>query len=105
MEEVVVSAALAIHVGEDWRAQEWNGKKVYPNCLIISSPPPARHHSLMHPLSDHGIRIGPDQQGFLTSKGRFVSRKEAMGIAIKSNQPRVSETLNPDADLFSEDLW
>lgn len=45
------------------------------------------------------------EQGFLTNKGRFVGRKEAMKIAKAQNQViRLSGSPNPDI-LFSEDLY
>lgn len=45
------------------------------------------------------------EQGFLTNKGRFVGRKEAMKIAKAQNQViRLSGSSNPDI-LFSEDLY
>lgn len=45
------------------------------------------------------------EQGFLTNKGRFVDRKEAMEIAKAQNQViRLSGSPNPDI-LFSEDLY
>lgn len=60
-----------------------------------------RHHDIMQ-------RFGKDElilteQGFYTSKGRYVDRKEARHIAIKAGQinnvPKLSER------LFSEDLY
>lgn len=51
-----------------------------------------------HALLDWG-------QGFLTNKGRFVSREEAMKIAKEQNQIiRLSGSPNSDI-LFSEDLY
>lgn len=51
-----------------------------------------------HPLLDW-------EQGFLTNKGRFVNRKEAMKIAKEQNQViRLSGSPNSDM-LFSEDLY
>ena len=45
------------------------------------------------------------EQGFLTNKGRFVGREEAMKIAKEQNQViRLSGSLNSDI-LFSEDLY
>lgn len=45
------------------------------------------------------------EQGFLTNKGRFVNRKEAMEIAKAQNQViRLSGSPNSDI-LFSEDLY
>lgn len=86
----------------------WRGVRSYPDFLTISAPPPARHGTLMHPFFDYHERaIGPGAQGFLTSTGRYVDRREAQQIAISSNQPRVAD--NPTWDqldeLYSEDLW
>lgn len=51
-----------------------------------------------HPLLDW-------EQGFLTNKGRFVGRNEAMKIAKAQNQViRLSGSPNSDM-LFSEDLY
>ena len=48
------------------------------------------------------------EQGFLTNKYRFVSRKEAWDIAIQQNQiKRLCPTgsTNPNPKLFSEMLY
>lgn len=47
----------------------------------------------------------PQDQGFYTSKGRFVDRKEALEIAIKSQQVKEEECHNTTIGLFSEDLY
>lgn len=45
------------------------------------------------------------EQGFITNKGRFVSRQEALKIAQANNQMRrYSSGKNPNM-LFSEDLY
>lgn len=44
----------------------------------------------------------PNDQGFYTSKGRFVDRKEAMIIAKEAGQVNVD---NNSINLFSEDLY
>lgn len=44
-------------------------------------------------------------QGFYTSKGRFVDRKEAMQIAIECGQVLEKNLHNPSIGLFSEDLY
>lgn len=41
-----------------------------------------------------------DDQGFMTSKGRYVQRDEAAKIAFNANQIE-----KPTPYLFSEDLW
>lgn len=77
---------------------------VYHGC-VISLPKPARHHTILHSLSLMGIDamlIHGDNQGFITSEGRYVNRVEAFGIAYKAEQiPRGSK----GPQLFSEDLW
>lgn len=76
---------------------------LFNNGLTISMPPPARHHTLLNALDDSTVeRILPDDQGFLTSAGRFVGRREAARIAVTAEQ-----TLEPKwgAELYSEDLW
>ena len=70
--------------------------------IIVSAPPPARHHNLFVAYS----RLGkPDESGFLTSAGRFVGRREAMQIADLSGQ--LLDRPDPIAppELYSEDLW
>lgn len=42
-------------------------------------------------------------QGFLTSKGRFVNRREAFQIALAAGQ--IDESAGVDRELFSEDLY
>lgn len=44
-----------------------------------------------------------DHQGFLTSKGTFVNRKDAAKIALESGQ--IKELNYSETELFSEDLY
>ena len=46
----------------------------------------------------------PDHQGFLTSKGRFVDRKEALKIALENDQV-IDRTQIRGETLYSEDLY
>ncbi len=72
---------------------------------IFSLPAPARHgHCMYHPFVMHqwGGNILPDEQGFLTSAGRFVDRKEAAQIAVTAGQIEAPQW---GCRLFSEDLW
>ncbi len=48
--------------------------------------------------------IGEHVQGFLTSKNRFVDRKEALIIALKMNQVKDINDIRGD-NLYSEDLY
>lgn len=47
---------------------------------------------------------GENEQGFLTSKNRFVSREEALQIALNENQVIDITQIRGDR-LFSEDLY
>lgn len=75
----------------------------YGDTITVSAPAPFRHFHLLHPLAIAGIEISPDDQGFITSVGRYVGREEALDIVLKSGQPMTGE---PRAGmLFSEDVW
>lgn len=45
-----------------------------------------------------------EHQGFLTTKGRFIDREEAMAVALAQGQVQRGET-HRDDELFSEDLY
>ena len=62
-----------------------------------------RHHDIMIRFQGEVSRK-PDDQGFYTSKGRFVSREEGLRIARESGQCG-ENTSNPLWGLFSEDLY
>jgi len=72
--------------------------------LVLSLPPPARHHTIMHALDAQMIdpMVYPDDQGFLTSEGAFVGRRDAARIAVAAGQVAAPKW---GPDLFSEDLW
>lgn len=75
-----------------------------------------RHHDIRNRFGDE-VSCSPKDQGFYTSKGRFVDRREAMRIACECGQvdlppERVCLTRLIDDepvlsynDLFSEDLY
>lgn len=70
--------------------------------LVVMLPQPARHADVLRPLfaitKEH---VQADDQGFLTSSGRFVERREATRVAFAAGQIAVPRC----GDLFSEDLW
>lgn len=73
--------------------------------LVLSLPSPARHHTIINGATQN-LEMKPPilgTQGFMTSTGRFVNRKEACFIATEANQITV-KTGNAD-ELYSEDLW
>lgn len=47
--------------------------------------------------------LGEVEQGFLTSKNRFVDRKEAWNIAKQADQ--IIKVSGGEGTLYSEDLW
>lgn len=74
---------------------------------IVSLPPPARHHTILHSML---LTMGIDDdklieplQGFLTSDGQYVNRVEAFYIAQKAGQLKRNTSGAPE--LYSEDLW
>lgn len=69
--------------------------------MVYSLPRPARHHHILHAMPEMGRSPSRSMQGFLTSTGRFVGRRQARVIAIRAGQVEP----NGIAELFSEDLW
>lgn len=74
--------------------------------LIFSQAAPNRHHTCLRMAI---AAIGEDkdhQQGFTTSEGRYVGRKEAKDIAEASGQMKPRQEGQYDGELlFSEDVW
>ena len=69
-----------------------------------------RHANCLYQMvAIYGIsnnEAGESIQGFLTNLNRFVDRKEAMEIALKSGQIKdKNKLINPRIGLFSEDLY
>jgi hypothetical protein len=74
--------------------------------LILSAPPPARHHHIMHPLALSAMKlvVGPEDQGFLDSEGTFRERAQAYTMAMDNGQLD-GKVIDHGRQLFSEDLW
>lgn len=60
-----------------------------------------RHNNILWQSKD--VPRDPYAQGFLTNKGRFVDRKEALRIALEAKQ--IEAPQYNDNQLFSEDLY
>lgn len=76
--------------------------------VIISARPPHRHHHLLPAgyITKGNKVVLPQEQGFLTSTGRFVDRVEAMQIALRSGQRFSGQLpLGTYKELYSEHLW
>jgi hypothetical protein len=68
---------------------------------------PARHGDVMAAARKHGLGVELErEQGFSTSRGRFVDREEAWRIAEAAGQllPR-APTDYLGGTLYSEDVW
>lgn len=104
MSETIVAAAIRVQVPHYLRSQVWKGERLYPDYVTVTAPPPARHAQLLHPIALD--TVGPDDQGFLTSAGRFVGRREALRIVEEAGQQQIDHpSKNAGGQLFSEDLW
>ena len=74
-------------------------------CVLYALPKPNRHHHILNKFFNNDVFGNTEQiQGFLTSKNRFVNRKEAMVIAKATNQI-VNDIGYKGDELFSEHLW
>lgn len=72
--------------------------------IIHIAERPGRHHTIINALSRPGGRaILPDEQGFLTNEGLFVSRGEALAIAMNAKQ--IVHKHHSFSELYSEDMW
>lgn len=71
----------------------------HSNCIFIFSK------IVGFPYSKKSLKImRTEEQGFITNKNRFVTRLEALEIAISQNQIITGEG-NKNLGLFSEDLY
>lgn len=69
---------------------------------VWTLPPPVRHHTLIRQwvVSNDVSAVGRLQQGFVTTRGRYVDRYEAARLAYASRQIPYRCRM-----LFTEDLW
>lgn len=106
MNERIICAAVwykEIHVIKN--IPEHSNPKNCPTGLVFCGH---RHAQCIYTkCSITGLRdceSGEEEQGFLTSKNRFVSREEALIIALRENQVIDLSQVRGDR-LFSEDLY
>jgi len=90
------SIKLITHV-----AIKFNGK-------IYSLPRPNRHHNVIWKIVEEtkikSVDVYGSDQGFLDSTGNYLTRKEALDIALNSGQIRSDRPIYNN-ELFSENLW
>jgi len=77
--------------------------------VVFSLPAPNRHHHVIHHIVDvtgSGIKC-LDVQGFITDRGEFLDRRQAMTLAVANGQlnRRPGAQFYQGPELFSEDLW
>ena len=82
--------------------------------LVCFVERPGRHHDVFYAMDRAGFgdRVGAEEQGFITSAGRFVGRSSAKKIADAARQI-IASVPGPDGvpykrehvHLFSEDVW
>jgi len=70
---------------------------------VYSTPAPGKHPAIIALMIDigHSTPIR-GTQGFVTSLGRFVDRREAAKIAFEARQIKSGEV---PVTLYCEDLW
>lgn len=74
---------------------------------LYQLPKPNRHHHLldiMYKEKNEAFQVAADEEGFITSTGRYVNREEGLVIAEKANQV-IAERHRPGSELYSESVW
>lgn len=78
------------------------------NDQIYSLPPPNRHHDVIWEIARLNnistVRANGDNQGFLDESGNYLTRKEALLVALEHGQVKDVGQIR-GKNLFSEDLW
>jgi hypothetical protein len=75
--------------------------------IVFVAFQPLRHHDVIRAIdkqSNDGPLVRKDDQGFFTSHGRIINRKEALKVALNTNQVIAPAQLRGDL-LYSEDVW
>lgn len=91
-----------------WGALLSDEERYFVNCRDLMRIHPESANSVLPEQQKLAMiqHIRGFDQGFLTSKGRYVGRQEAAAIAIAANQMlREGVRAHEGMDLFSEDLY
>ncbi len=74
---------------------------------IWSLPAPNRHHHVIRHIVDTAgvtnVDCYDEDQGFLDAEGNYLTRREALKVAVANNQ--LIRKTAPADKLFSEDVW
>ena len=73
---------------------------------IWSLPRPNRHHHVIRMIVEktNCETVCDDEQGFLDDTGQFLTREEALKVALQHNQVKDVNDIRCGM-LFSEDVW
>lgn len=76
--------------------------------VIYSLPSPNRHHHVLWKIiqetkASH-VDASGDDQGFLDDAGNYLTRQEALAVALQCNQVKDPSDIRAGR-LFSEDVW
>lgn len=77
----------------------------HPNGFIYTALNPGRHHHVIRFMSAHkvaGISVTRNQ-GFLTTHGRFVDRRD--GLTMAQQHKQIVKKHPAPWELYSEDMW
>lgn len=77
----------------------------HPDGTIYAVLAPGRHHHVIWMMASIG-RAGLNNtcdQGFLTSRGRYLGREAALVVAVAARQ--IKDKTGSSKRLFSEDMW
>lgn len=77
----------------------------HPNGFIYTALNPGRHHHVIRFMSAHrvaGLSVTRNQ-GYLTTHGRFVDRRDGLVMATKHQQ--IVKKHPASWELYSEDMW
>lgn len=77
----------------------------HPSGRIYATEQPGRHSHVIALMSEYGDAglANTSDQGFVTSRGRYVGRQEAWDLASLAGQ--IKQTTGSSGTLFSEDLF
>jgi hypothetical protein len=94
--EIVLSYPLITHVAIRFRG------------TIYSLPKPNRHHDVIRKIVDDTgadtVDARDQDQGFLDASGRYLTRRQALRVAILNDQLREGVKVH-HRELCSENLW
>lgn len=109
--EFILCAAVYVDDGKDHKPRSYAHPKTgivfcgwrHGDCFVPLQAwadllPPAEREA----IGEEGLH---KNQGFLTSRGRFVSREEAWTIARDAGQLTPECAARPEPWLMSEDVW